>query len=79
MTCVRSTLEADNDIGFLCQHIGNLAFSLVSPVCTNNCFNHSFYPPDLLHHLIYGHRKSRRKNLLFIPCFYLLIIHEKFL
>ena len=33
-------LEADDDIGLLCQHIGDLAFSLVAPVGSYDCSNH---------------------------------------
>ena len=36
-----SSLKADDDIGLLCEHVRNLTFSLISPVCSNYCFDHN--------------------------------------
>ncbi len=41
VACICPSLKADNNIRLLSQHIGNLALSFISPVCSNNCFNHS--------------------------------------
>ena len=37
---IAPSLEADDDIRLLCQHIGDLAFSLVAPVGSYDCSNH---------------------------------------
>ena len=40
VACVGSSLKADDYIRGISQCIRDLAFSLISPVCTYNCFNH---------------------------------------
>ena len=42
MAGVASSLETDNDIGFLRQHIRDLAFSFVTPVGAHDCSYHSY-------------------------------------
>ena len=40
MSGIGSTLETNDNVRFFSQHIGNLTFSFISPVCSNNSFNH---------------------------------------
>ena len=40
MACVTSSLETDNDIRFLCQHICDFPFSFIAPIGANYCFYH---------------------------------------
>ena len=35
-----NALKTNNNIRFLCHHIGNLTFSLISPVRSYDCFYH---------------------------------------
>ena len=41
VACVGSALKPDDNIGLLGEHIRNLAFSLISPVCSYDCFYHN--------------------------------------
>ena len=47
VTCIAAALKSYYHIGILCKHICNFAFALVAPVCSNDCFNHEIYPPNL--------------------------------
>ena len=38
---IGSALKTDDDVRLLSKHVCNLAFSLVSPVCSHNCFYHN--------------------------------------
>ena len=40
VTSVAAALETNDNVGFLCQHICDLAFSLVAPVGAYDCSNH---------------------------------------
>ena len=40
MSCVGTALEPHDNVRFLCKRICDLAFSLISPVCSYNCFYH---------------------------------------
>ena len=51
MACICSSLESDNDIRFLGQHIRYLPFPFISPVSSHNRFNHLAVPPVVLNFL----------------------------
>ena len=40
MTCVRSSLKSYDDVCFFSQHIGNLTFTFIAPVCSYNSLYH---------------------------------------
>ena len=40
MSGVCSALESHDDVGILCQHICDLTFPFISPVCSYNSGNH---------------------------------------
>ena len=40
VTGVGTALKADNDILICGEHISNFTFTLVAPVCTDNCSYH---------------------------------------
>ena len=40
VSCVGTTLETYDNVSFLSQHIGNLTFSFVSPVCSHYSLDH---------------------------------------
>ena len=40
---VGSTLETDDHVGGLSQHVGDLALALIAPVGAHDCFNHNEY------------------------------------
>ena len=44
VTGVRTALKADDHVGLLGKEVGDLALSLVAPVCANNCFDHNEPP-----------------------------------
>ena len=46
MARIGSALETYDDVGFLSKHIRNLAFSLVTPVCSDDSFYHFLFPPS---------------------------------
>ena len=48
MSRVGASLKADDDIRFPRQHIRNLPFSFISPVCSDYCFYHRFLHSEAL-------------------------------
>ena len=40
--CVGAALKADHDVSGIRQHVRDLSFSLVAPVCAYDSFNHIF-------------------------------------
>ena len=42
---IGSTLKSYDDISFFSQHIGNLTFSFIAPVCSYDCSYHNTVPP----------------------------------
>ena len=40
VTCICSALKSDDDIGILCKHIGDLAFSFITPVSAYDRCDH---------------------------------------
>ena len=40
MAGVGAALEADDDVGLIGKHVRDLAFALVSPVCSYYCCDH---------------------------------------
>ena len=42
---IRAALKADHDVCGISEGIGDLALSLISPVCSYHCFYHGFRLP----------------------------------
>lgn len=62
MACIGTTLKTDNNIRILCEHISNLTFTFVSPVCAYNCFYHELIPPSFKNLVFYGHGLTQCPN-----------------
>ena len=62
MTCIGSALESYDNISFFPQHIGDLAFSLVTPVCSNDSFNHIRSLLNHFHSSYFNHYISAANN-----------------